>query len=214
MRLRQPVLAAVCVIASACGSAAGGGSAAAPAPAATTAATATPGAPACQNVDFRTCMAQRNTPPPTVIDPAKTYAVTVHTSQGDFTLKLDSKVAPVTVNNFVYLAQEKYYDGLIFHRVVPGFVVQGGDPSGNGTGGPGYKLPNETNPSQWPKGTVGMASSAAGVNGSQFFITIGDAPHLSGSGVYNHFGSVASGQDVVDQIKVGTTIKSIDVVAS
>ena len=214
MRPRLALLVLLAATLTACGGDSGGPGQAAPTPVAAGTAPATSGPPACQNVDFRTCMAQTTTPPATVIDPTKTYTATVHTSQGDFVVKLDAKVAPVTVNNFVYLSQQKYYDGLIFHRVVPGFVVQGGDPDGKGTGGPGYKLPNETNPSQWPKGTLGMASSAAGVNGSQFFITIGDAPHLAGSGVYNHFGSVTSGQDVIDQIKVGTTIKSIDIAVS
>ncbi|HET6269919.1 MAG TPA: peptidylprolyl isomerase, partial [Arthrobacter sp.] len=119
--------------------------------------------------------------------------------------------APVTVNNFVYLAQNHFYDGLTFHRVVPGFVVQGGDPDGKGTGGPGYKLPDETNPASWVKGSLGMASSAAGVNGSQFFVLLGDAPSLSTSGVYNHFGAVTSGADVVSAIQVGDTIRTIDV---
>jgi peptidyl-prolyl cis-trans isomerase B (cyclophilin B) len=95
--------------------------------------------------------------------------------------------------------------------VVPGFVVQGGDPLGNGTGGPAYKLPNETNPSKWPRGTVGMASSAAGVSGSQFFITTGDAPSLATSGVYNHFGQVTAGMEVIDSIKVGDRMTSIDI---
>jgi len=160
-------------------------------------------------------MENRTTPPPNVIDPSKRYSVTVHTSRGDFTLALvDPKVAPQTVNNFVYLAQHDYYKGLTFHRVVPGFVVQGGDPLGNGTGGPAYKLPNETNPSQWPRGTAGMASSAAGVSGSQFFITIGDAAFLASNGVYNHFGEVTSGMEVIDKIQVGDTIQSLDVTAS
>lgn len=160
-------------------------------------------------------MEQRTTPPPNVIDGKKKYSVTVHTSRGDFVITLvDPSVAPQTVNNFVYLSQNHYYEGLTFHRVVPGFVVQGGDPLGNGTGGPAYKLPNETNPSQWPRGTLGMASSAAGVSGSQFFITLGDAPFLAGNGVYNHFGEVTSGMDVVDRIQVGDTMKSLDVAAS
>ena len=160
-------------------------------------------------------MAERTTPPPTVIDPAKKYSATVHTSRGDFVISfVDPKVAPQTVNNFVYLSQNAYYDGLTFHRVVPGFVVQGGDPDGNGTGGPGYKLPNETNPSKWPRGTVGMASSAAGVSGSQFFITLGDAPSLATSGVYNHFGQVASGMNVIDSVRVGDRMTSIDITAS
>ncbi|TME55480.1 MAG: peptidylprolyl isomerase [Chloroflexi bacterium] len=168
----------------------------------------------CQN-GIVTCMDQRTTPPPTVIDPSKKYTATVHTSRGDFTISfVDPKVAPQTVNNFVYLSQNHYYDGLTFHRVVPGFVVQGGDPLGNGTGGPAYKLPNETNSSRWPRGTVGMASSAAGVSGSQFFITTGDAPSLATSGVYNHFGQVSSGMDVIDKVQVGDRMTSIDITAS
>ena len=160
-------------------------------------------------------MQNLKSPPPNVIDPSKRYSVTVHTSRGDFVVALvEPKVAPQTVNNFVWLAQNHYYDGLTFHRVVPGFVVQGGDPLGNGTGGPDYKLPDESNPSRWPRGTAGMASSAAGVSGSQFFITIGDAPFLASNGVYNHFGQVTSGMEVVDKIQVGDTMQSLDVTVS
>ena len=171
-------------------------------------------APGCDN-GIVTCMEQRTTPPPTVIDPAKKYTAIVHTSRGDFTITfVDPTVAPQTVNNFVYLSQNHYYDGLTFHRVVPEFVVQGGDPLGNGTGGPAYKLPDETNPSKWARGTAGMASSAAGVSGSQFFITTGDAPFLATSGVYNHFGQVTAGMDVIDSIKVGDRMTSIDISAT
>ena len=171
-------------------------------------------APGCDN-EISTCMAQRTTPPPTVIDLDKKYTATVHTNKGDFVISfVDPKVAPQTVNNFVYLSQNHYYDGLTFHRVVAGFVVQGGDPLGNGTGGPAYKLPDETNPSKWPRGTAGMASSSAGVSGSQFFITLGDAPFLGTSGVYNHFGQVTSGMDVIDSIAVGDKMTSIDIAAS
>ena len=160
-------------------------------------------------------MQQLNSPPPNTIDLSKRYSVTVHTSRGDFVIALvDPKVAPQTVNNFVWLAQNHYYDGLTFHRVVSGFVVQGGDPLGNGTGGPNYKLPDETNPSKWPRGTAGMASSTAGVSGSQFFITLGDAPFLASNGVYNHFGQVTSGMEVVDKIQVGDTMRSLDVSAA
>ncbi len=160
-------------------------------------------------------MPERKTKPDTAIDPSKKYQATVHTSRGDFVIAfVDPKVAPETVNNFVVLAQEHYYDGLTFHRVVPGFVVQGGDPDGNGTGGPPYKLPDESNPSRWPRGTVGMASSAAGVSGSQFFITLGDAPFLASNGVYNHFGKVISGMEVIDAIRQGDRMTSIDVSAS
>ena len=160
-------------------------------------------------------MERRTSPPPNVLDASKRYSVTIHTSRGDFVIQLvEAKVAPQTVNNFVYLAHSHYYNGLTFHRVVPGFVVQGGDPLGNGTGGPDYKLPNESNPSKWPRATVGMASSAAGVSGSQFFITLGDAAFLATNGVYNHFGEVTSGMDVVDKIQVGDTMTSLDVTAS
>jgi len=170
--------------------------------------------PGCDN-EIHTCMAQRTTPPPTVIDASKKYSATVHTTRGDFVISfVDAKIAPQTVNNFVYLAQNHYYDNLTFHRVVPGFVVQGGDPLGNGTGGPAYKLPDENNPSKWPRGTAGMASSAAGVSGSQFFITIGDAPFLETSGVYNHFGQVTSGMEALDKIQVGDKMTSIDITTS
>src|ERR1700686_446649 len=177
-------------------------------------AAATSSAPGCDN-GIVSCMEQRTTPPPTVIDPSKKYTATVHTTRGDFVISfVDSKIAPQTVNNFVYLSQNHFYDGLTFHRVVPGFVVQGGDPLGNGTGGPAYKLPDENNPSKWPRGTAGMASSAAGVSGSQFFITIGPAPFLETSGVYNHFGQVTSGMEVIDSIKVGDKMTSIDIAPS
>jgi cyclophilin family peptidyl-prolyl cis-trans isomerase len=158
-------------------------------------------------------MQQRNTPPPTEIDPTRSYSATVRSNRGDFTLRLNPAAAPVTVNNFVHLAESSFYDGLTFHRVVPGFVVQGGDPDGNGTGGPGYKLPDETNPSPWVKGSLGMASSPAGVNGSQFFVLLGDAPYLADSGVYNHFGTVTSGEEVIQSLQIGDTIRTIDISA-
>jgi cyclophilin family peptidyl-prolyl cis-trans isomerase len=177
-------------------------------------AAATSFAPGCDN-EIVTCMEQRTTPPPTVIDSSKKYSATVHTTRGDFVISfVDPKIAPQTVNNFVYLSQNHFYDGLTFHRVEPGFVVQGGDPLGNGTGGPAYKLPDESNPSNWPRGTAGMASSPAGVSGSQFFITLGDAPFLATGGVYNHFGQVSSGMDVVDKIQKGDKMTSIDITAS
>ena len=160
-------------------------------------------------------MPERTSPPAHAIDPAKKYRATVHTTRGDFEITfVDAAVAPQTVNNFVVIAQEHYYDGLTFHRVVPGFVVQGGDPLGTGTGGPAYKLPDESNPSKWSRGTVGMASSSAGVSGSQFFITLGDAPFLASNGVYNHFGEVTSGMEVVDTIRQGDKMTSIDITAS
>ncbi|HEX6488197.1 MAG TPA: peptidylprolyl isomerase [Candidatus Dormibacteraeota bacterium] len=153
----------------------------------------------------------QRTLPAQTIDPSRGYTATIHTDRGDFELKLDAAAAPITVNNFVSLAQEGFYGGLTFHRVEPGFVVQGGDPDGNGTGGVGYRLPDETNPAPWNQGSVGMASNAAGVSGCQFFILLGDAPHLGRSGVYNHFGTVGSGMEVVRQIRPGDVIKGIDV---
>lgn len=148
------------------------------------------------------------------IDASSTYSCTVATSQGDFTMQLDAGQAPVTVNNFVHLARTGFYEGLTFHRVERGFVVQGGDPLGNGTGGPGYRLPDEVGDAPWTKGSLGMASNAAGVSGSQFFILLGDAPHLASSGVYNHFGRVVAGADVVESIRVGDKILGITVEVS
>ena len=148
------------------------------------------------------------------IDPSKQYTATLDTSLGTMKADLFASDAPLTVNNFVFLAQNHFYDGLTFHRYVPGFVIQGGDPAGNGTGGLGYKLPNETNPSSWPAGSLGMASNAAGVSGCQFFVVLAPAPSLATSGVYNHFGAVHSGMDVVQQLRQGDTIKGIDVAAS
>lgn len=193
---------AVLIAAAACG--AGQGSA----PAA-----ASPAAPGCHN-GTRTIVEQRTTPPPQTIDVNKTYLATVRTSRGDFTLKLDPKAAPVTANNFVYLAQQGFYDCLTFHRVVAGFVVQGGDPRGDGTGGLGYRLPDETNPAPWLKGSLAMASNQAGVSGCQFFVLLGDAPHLAHNGVYNHFGAVQSGMEVVEAIRQGDEIKGVDIKAT
>jgi len=170
-------------------------------------------APGCQN-EIRTCMEQRTSPPPQTIDAAKTYLATVHSSKGDFVLKLDPKAAPVTANNFVFLAQNHFYDGLTFHRYEAGFVIQGGDPKGDGTGGLGYRLPDETNPAPWTAGSLAMASNRAGVSGCQFFVLLGDAPHLATAGVFNHFGAVQSGMEVVLQLRQGDTIKGIDVTAS
>lgn len=160
--------------------------------------------------------------------PAGTYAI-FETSQGNIVIRLLEKEAPKTVENFIGLAEgskeftnesngkkekRNFYDGLTFHRVVANFVVQGGDPKGDGTGGPLYKLPNETNSAAWVTGSLGMASSSAGVSGSQFFIVTQDAPSLATSGVYNHFGMVTSGMDVVGKIQVGDKMTGIDITAS
>src|SRR5256714_15165231 len=122
-------------------------------------------------------MEKLNAPPPNSIDAGKKYSVTVHTTRGDFVIDLvDPKIAPQTVNNFVYLAQNHYYDGLTFHRVVAGFVVQGGDPLGNGTGGPDYSLPDELYPSHLPAGLVGVVASAGGQNAHDVIAPIAQTP--------------------------------------
>lgn len=137
-------------------------------------------------------------PPPMTIDPNKTYKATVKTNKGDFTIDLYPKDAPQTVNSFVFLANNHFYDGLNFHRVVPDFVIQGGDPKGDGTGGPGYTLPDEINPLKNQPGAVAMANAGPGTDGSQFFIDLTQQPNLDGK--YTVFGQVTSGLDVVKAI--------------
>ena len=137
-------------------------------------------------------------PPPMTIDPNKTYKATVKTNKGDFTMDLYAKDAPQTVNSFVFLANNHFYDGLNFHRVVPDFVIQGGDPKGDGTGGPGYTLPDEINSHKNDPGAVAMANAGPGTDGSQFFVDLTQQPNLDGK--YTVFGQVTSGLDVVKQI--------------
>ncbi len=115
---------------------------------------------------------------------------------GEITIDLLEDEAPVTVNNFVFLVQNRFYEGLTFHRVLPGFVAQGGDPAGTGSGGPGYYLTGESNTITFERGALAMAKSAAGVSGSQFFITTGPTPHLNGE--FTVFGWVTAGMGVVD----------------
>ena len=141
-------------------------------------------------------------PPAMTIDPTKTYTATVTTDVGPFTIQLNPTVAPKTVNNFVFLSNQHFYDCVIFHRVIPGFVDQTGDPTGTGTGGPGYKfadeLPAKASP-QYPLGSVAMANSGPNTNGSQFFIVTG-ASGESLAPSYTLFGKVTSGMAVVDKI--------------
>lgn len=148
----------------------------------------------------------------------KSYTAILKTTLGDITIEL-SKDTPVTTNNFVFLAQEKFYDGVIFHRVIPGFMIQGGDPTGTGTGGPGYKFADEKFAGTYKRGTLAMANSGTNTNGSQFFIMHADYPLPPN---YVIFGQVTSGLEVVDKIataKTGpsdrpvepVTIKSIDI---
>ncbi len=139
-------------------------------------------------------------PPAQAIDAKATYTATLATSEGDITIALDPKAAPKTVNNFVFLSKQGFYDGLTFHRVIPGFVIQGGDPDGNGTGGPGYTFEDELpEAGAYALGSVAMANSGPNTNGSQFFIITGD----QGVGLppdYSLFGQVTKGQDVAEKI--------------
>lgn len=146
-----------------------------------------------------------------MIDTAKTYAATITTPKGKIELELDPKAAPLTVNNFVFLARFGFYDGLAFHRVESAFVIQGGDPAGNGTGGPGYTIPDEPSRLLHVDGALAMGkSSRPDSAGSQFYITIGAQPDLDGR--YTVFGHVTAGLDIVRTIRVGDAITSVVVV--
>ena len=135
-----------------------------------------------------------------VIDTAKRYTATMVTSHGTMVIALDPLAAPKTVNSFVFLARYHYYDGVIFHRIIPGFVLQGGDPTGTGTGGPGYKFEDELPaPGRYQVGSLAMANAGPNTNGSQFFIISGsDGVRLPPQ--YALFGAVVSGGDVVTKI--------------
>ncbi|MDI6858197.1 MAG: peptidylprolyl isomerase [Dehalococcoidia bacterium] len=141
---------------------------------------------------------QFTAPPPTIIDPAKSYTAVIKTEKGDITVELFPDVAPVTVNNFVFLACKGFYDGVTFHRVLPGFVAQTGDPTGTGGGGPGYVIQDEISSRGFEKGTLGMANRGPNTNGSQFFICLEPQPRLNGR--YTVFGQVTAGMDVVESI--------------
>ena len=141
--------------------------------------------------------------PEMVIDTAKSYSAVLHTNHGDIAIDFATSSSPATVNNFVFLARDGFYDGVIFHRVIPGFMVQGGDPTGTGTGGPGYRFNDETEGAgQYLRGTMAMANSGPNTNGSQFFIMHAEygLPHS-----YTIFGQVSSGIEAVDAIAAGET---------
>ncbi len=145
----------------------------------------------------------------------KTYLAIIHTSKGDITCQLNPKAAPLSVTNFISLVQSGFYNGLLFHRVVSNFVVQGGDPKGNGSGGPGYTVPAEIGLSH-TEGALAWARLPDHVNphkrssGSQFYITLASTPHLDGE--YTVFGQTISGMEVVKKIEQGDQIKSIEIV--
>jgi cyclophilin family peptidyl-prolyl cis-trans isomerase len=144
--------------------------------------------------------------PPMIIDTTKNYTATMITSKGTLEIVLDALGAPTTVNSFVYLARWHYYDGIVFHRVIPGFVLQGGDPTGTGTGGPGYKFNDELpKPGRYELGSLAMANAGPHTNGSQFFVISGpDGARLPP--LYALFGKVVKGLDVIEAINaVGTS---------
>ncbi len=153
-------------------------------------------------------------PPDMTIDPAKTYAATIKTAKGEIVVALDAQAAPLTVNNFVFLARAGFFDGITFHRVEPGFVIQGGDPLGSGQGGPGYLIPAEIGlPHE--VGSIAMArlpdqgNSRRMSSGSQFYITLSATSQLDGA--YTVFGKVTSGMEVVQSIAVGDIIESVTI---
>jgi len=165
--------------------------------------------------------AQYPAPPELTIDLSKTYSATLHTSAGDIEIRFYAADAPQTVNNFVFLAREGFYDGVIFHRTISGFMIQGGDPTGTGTGGPGYRFRDEFHDkTTYSRGTVAMANAGPNTNGSQFFIC---HDNVGLPNAYTIFGEVVGGMDVVDTIAEQATgaqdrplepvtIDSIDVV--
>ena len=154
---------------------------------------------------------QYSTPPAMSIDTGKTYTATFDTSKGKIVCELFAKDAPKTVNNFVFLAREKFYDGTVFHRVIADFMIQGGDPTGTGRGGPGYRFEDETrnNPNRHKVGSLSMANAGPNTNGSQFFITHIVTDWLDGK--HTVFGEVKSGQEVVNAVGQGDTLISVTV---
>lgn len=154
---------------------------------------------------------QWSTPPAMQIDPQKTYHATIETSRGAIKIELYPKHAPKTVNNFVFLTREGFYDGVSFHRVISDFMIQGGDPTGTGRGGPGYRFEDEVkgNPLTHDTGVISMANAGPNTNGSQFFITHSPQPHLNG--MHTVFGKVISGQDVVNAIRQGDIMTKVTI---
>jgi peptidyl-prolyl cis-trans isomerase B (cyclophilin B) len=154
---------------------------------------------------------QYSTPPAMSIDTNKNFTATFDTSRGQIVCELFTKDAPKTVNNFVFLAREGFYDGTVFHRVIADFMIQGGDPTGTGRGGPGYRFEDEVahNPNKHARGTLSMANAGPNTNGSQFFITHVETAWLNGK--HTVFGRVISGQEVVDSVQQGDQLRSVKI---
>ena len=155
---------------------------------------------------------QWNKPPDMQIDTNKNYTISMNTSKGIIEIELYPQHAPKTVNNFVFLVKEGFYDGVTFHRVISDFVIQGGDPLGTGRGGPGYKFEDEVknNPLKHERGVLSMANAGPNTNGSQFFITHSPQPHLNGK--HTVFGKVVKGMDIVDKIEQGDKMEQVKVI--
>jgi peptidyl-prolyl cis-trans isomerase B (cyclophilin B) len=156
-------------------------------------------------------MKQYPAPPPMSIDTTKKYTATFETSRGTIVCELFAAEAPNTVSNFVFLARDKFYDGTVFHRVIADFMIQGGDPTGTGRGGPGYRFADEFkgNPHRHQVGSLSMANAGPNTNGSQFFITHIVTDWLDGK--HTVFGKVTSGQDIVNATQQGDTLKSVTI---
>ena len=154
---------------------------------------------------------QWDAPPEMQIDVSNNCSVTITTNRGPIELELYPQHAPQTVNNFVFLAKQGFYDGVSFHRVIANFMVQGGDPTGSGSGGPGYRFADECdgNPLRHDPHVISMANAGPNTNGSQFFITHLATPHLDGK--HTVFGKVTSGQEIVDAVEQGDTMISVEV---
>jgi len=147
--------------------------------------------------------------PAAITEKGKKYTAIIHTNKGDIELDLLADKAPYTVSNFINLSRNHYYDGLKFHRVIAGFMAQGGDPTGTGAGGPGYKFQDEFSDAKNERGSLSMANAGPATNGSQFFICFQPQPHLNGR--HTVFGKVTKGLDVLDQIKQNDVMNSIEV---
>jgi len=154
---------------------------------------------------------QWSNPPAMQIDAKKNYSATIVTNRGTIEVALSAQYAPKTVNNFVFLAREGFYDGVLFHRVISNFMIQGGDPTGTGTAGPGYRFEDETrgNPLKHETGVISMANAGPNTNGSQFFITHSPQPHLNGK--HTVFGKVVKGMEVVNAIRQGDVMTSVTI---
>lgn len=151
-------------------------------------------------------------PPALTIDPKKHYVAEFKTNRGTFEVELWADKAPITVNNFVFLARDGFYDGVVFHRVISNFMIQGGDPTGTGRGGPGYRWDDERSALDLPHetGVISMANAGANTNGSQFFITHSPQPHLNGK--HAVFGKIlGSGMDIVNAIKQGDVMEKVTI---